>query len=143
MAVVWIDVIAGEFLKGEDERDWGMFGEFAKQAPKAAAYFSKLNAEGYYLLSCLRGVKAKDIEKIAQETPFPENMVIATKAAGIEYANADSEAVDENDKVEDEQKNDKSEKKSSKKKEPEPEPEPEDEDDDDLDDDDEFDFDFD
>lgn len=143
MAVVWIDVIAGEFLKGEDERDWGMFGEFAKQAPKAAAYFSKLNAEGYYLLSCLRGVKAKDIEKIAQETPFPENMVIAAKATGIEHVNADSEVVDENDKAEDEQKNDKSEKKSSKKKEPEPEPEPEDEDDDDLDDDDEFDFDFD
>lgn len=143
MAVVWMDVIAGEFLKGEDERDWGMFGEFAKQAPKAAAYFSKLNAEGYYLLSCLRGVKAKDIEKIAQETPFPENMVIATKAAGIEHANADSKAADENDKVEDEQteeeqKNDKSEKKSSKKKEPEPEPEPEDDDDDD-----DFDFDFD
>lgn len=139
MAVVWMDVIAGEFLKGEDERDWGMFGEFAKQAPKTAAHFSKLNAEGYYLLSCLRGVKAKDVEKTAQETPFPENMIMVNEAIGVEHADANAEAADEPDEVEDEQveEEEKPAKKSSKKKEPEPEPE------DDDDDDDDFDFDFD
>ena len=135
MAVVWMDVVAGEFLKCEDERDWGMFGEFAKQAPKTAAHFSKLNAEGYYLLSCLRGVKAKDVEKIAQETPFLENMIVVTETIDAKHADADTEAADESNEVE----NEKSEKKTPKKKEPEPEPEPEDNEDDD----DDFDFDFD
>lgn len=141
MAVVWMDVIAGEFLKGEDERDWGMFGEFAKQAPKTAAHFSKLNAEGYYLISCLRGVKAKDVEKIAQETPFPENMLMVTEAIDVEHADVNTKVADEPDEVEDEQveeeqEDEKPAKKSSKKKEPEPEPE-------DDDDDEDFDFDFD
>lgn len=140
MAVVWMDVVANEFLKGEDERDWGMFGEFAKQAPKTAAHFSKLNAEGYYLLSCLRGVKAKDVEKIAQETPFPENMIMATEAIVVEHAGANEDAADDSNEVEDKhekKEEEKPAKESSKKKEPEPEPESDDDDDDD------FDFDFD
>ena len=137
MAVIWIDVIAGEFLKAEDERDWNMFGEFAKQAPKTAAHFSRLNNEAYYLLSCLRGVKAKDMEKIVQETPF----VCAIAESAITN-DAITESNDSEPEV-NESKEEKHAKKAKKEPEPEQEPEPDFDEDDDDDDDDDFDFDFD
>ena len=117
-----------------------MFCEFAKQAPKTAAHFSRLNNEAYYLLSCLRGVKAKDMEKIVQETPFV--CVIAESAVtndAITESNDDEIAENEAEEV----KKEKPAKKTKKEPEPEQEPEPDFDEDDDDDDDDDFDFDFD